>query len=79
MKYTVIQSNIEKISICLNRGRDESVGNDVDFGTFIVQSYFDTLFRYALSVASCGAVVSVKVMDQNFNDALSAEEVIRCV
>ena len=25
MKYTV---NIEKISICLNRGREESVGND---------------------------------------------------
>ena len=68
MKYTVIQSNIEKISICLNRGHEESVENDVDFGTFIVQSYFDTLLRYVLSVTFCGAVVSVKVMDQNFND-----------
>ena len=69
MKYIVIQSNIEKISICLNRGREELVGNDVDFGTFIVlQSYFDTLLRYVLSVTFCGAVVSVKVMDQNFND-----------
>ena len=29
LKYTVIQSIItEKISICLNRGREESVGND---------------------------------------------------
>ena len=33
----------------------------VDFVTFIVQSYFDTLLRYA--VTFCGAVVS-KVMDQ---------------
>ena len=32
--------------------------------TFIVQSYFDTLLRYVLSVTFCGAVVSVKVMDQ---------------
>ena len=78
--------NIEKISICLNRGREESVGNDdvsivcarkyeifdvktenpegtaqVDFVTFIVQSYFDTLLRYA--VTFCGTVV-LKVMDQ---------------
>ena len=29
--------------------------------TFIVQSYFDTLLRYVLSVTFCGAVVSVKV------------------
>ena len=36
--------------------------------TFIVQSYFDTLLRCVLSVTFCGAVVSVKVMDQNFND-----------
>ena len=28
MKYTVIQSNIENISISLNRDREESVGND---------------------------------------------------
>ena len=69
MKYTVIQSNLEKISICLNRGREQLVGNDVDFGTFIVlQSYFDTLLRYVLSVTFCGALVSVKVMDQTFND-----------
>ena len=40
----------------------------VDFVTFIVQSYFDILLRYVLSVTFCGAVVSVKVMDQNFND-----------
>ena len=33
-----------------------------------MQSYFDTLLRYVLSVTSCGAVVSVKVMDQNVND-----------
>ena len=39
----------------------------VDFVTFIVQSYFDTLLRQ-LSVTFCGAVVSLKVMDQNFND-----------
>ena len=80
----------EKISICLNRGRKESVGNDdvsivcagkyangkndgkienpegtpqVDFVTFTVQSYFDTLLRYVLSLTFCGAVV-LKVMDQ---------------
>ena len=29
----------------------------VDFGRFIVQSYFDTLLRYVLSVTFCGAVV----------------------
>ena len=29
----------------------------VDFVTFIVQSYFDTLLRYVLSVTFCGAVV----------------------
>ena len=40
----------------------------VDFVTFIVQSYFNTLLRYVLSVTFCGAVVSEKVMDQNFND-----------
>ena len=32
--------------------------------TFIVQSYFDTLLRYVLSVTFCGTIVSVKVMDQ---------------
>ena len=79
-----------KISICLNRDREESVGNDdvsivcalkyangqddvktenpegtpqVDFVTFIVQAYFDTLLRYVLSLTFCGAVV-LKVMDQ---------------
>ena len=31
--------------------------------TFIVQSYFDTLLRYMLSVTFCGAIV-LKVMDQ---------------
>ena len=31
--------------------------------TFIVQSYFDTLLRYVLSVTFCGAVV-LKVKDQ---------------
>ena len=31
---------------------------------FIDQSYLDTLLRYVLSVTLCGAVVSVKVMDQ---------------
>ena len=31
--------------------------------TFIVQSYFDTLLRYVLSVTFCGAVV-LKVMNQ---------------
>ena len=87
--------NIKKISICLSRGREESVGNDDvsivcarkyemvrmtsedrtsprdrlgRFCEFIVQSFFDTLLRYVLSVTFCGAVVSVKVMDQNFND-----------
>ena len=68
----------------MNRGREESVGNDdvsfvcvrkyemvrmtqrqkipkVDFVTFIVQSFFDTLLRYA--EAFCGEVV-LKVMDQ---------------
>ena len=33
------------------------------FWTFILQSYFDTLLRYVLSVTLCGAVV-LKVMDQ---------------
>ena len=47
--------------------------------SLIVQSYFDTLLRCVLSATFCGAVVSVKVMDQNFNDTLSAEEVITCV
>ena len=37
----------------------------VDFVTFIVQSYFDTLLRYA--VTFCGAVV-LKVMDQKTLD-----------
>ena len=35
----------------------------VDFVTFIVQSQFDTLLRYVLSVTFCGAV-DFKVMDQ---------------
>ena len=46
----------------------------VDFVTFIVQSYFDTLLRYA--VTFCGAVV-LKIMDQK--TSLSAGEVKRCV
>ena len=65
-KYTV--SILEKISICSNWGREESVGNDdvsivllFYFVTFIGQSYFDTLLRYA--VTFCGPVV-LKVMDQ---------------
>ena len=33
------------------------------FVTLIVQSYFDTLLRYVLSVTFCGAVV-MKVIDQ---------------
>ena len=37
--------------------------NWVDFVKLIVQSYFDTLLRYVLSVALCGAAV-LKVMDQ---------------
>ena len=41
---------------------------------FIVQSYFDTLLRYVLSVTFNGAVVSVKVMDQNFNDTREAQK-----
>ena len=40
----------------------------VDFTTLIVKSYFDTLLHYVLSVTFCGAVVSVKAMDQDFND-----------
>ena len=39
----------------------------VDFVTFIVQSYFDTLLRYVLSVTFCGAAV-LKVMDQKTLD-----------
>ena len=35
----------------------------VDFVTFIVQSYLDTLLRYVLSVTFWGAAV-LKVMDQ---------------
>ena len=35
----------------------------VDFVTFIVQSYFDTLLRCVLSVTFCGAAF-LKVMDQ---------------
>ena len=67
----------EKNLDCLKRVREESVGNDdvmktenfggtgqVDFVTFIVHSYFDTLLRYLLSVTFCGVVGSVKVMDQ---------------
>ena len=34
-----------------------------NFLTFIVQSYFDTLLRYVLSVTFCAAVV-LKIMDQ---------------
>ena len=37
----------------------------VDFVTFIVQSYVDTLLRYLLSVTLWGAVV-LKVMDQSY-------------
>ena len=43
--------------------------------TFIVQSYFDTLLRYA--VTFCGAVV-LKVMDQK-TLVISAGEVTRSV
>ena len=69
----------EKIASCLNRGRMESLGNDdvsivckmdnperttkVDFVTFIVQSHFDTLLCYVLSVTFCWVAV-LKVMDQ---------------
>ena len=35
----------------------------VDFVTLILQSYFDILLRYVLSVSFCGAAV-LKVMDQ---------------
>ena len=35
----------------------------VDFVTFIVQSYFDTLLRYVLSVTFCGAAV-LKVINE---------------
>ena len=49
----------------------------VDFLTFIVQSYFDTLLRYVLSVTFCGAVV-LKVIDQK-TLVISADEVKRCV
>ena len=35
----------------------------VDFVTFIVQSHFDTLLRYVLSVTFCGAAV-LQVVDQ---------------
>ena len=43
--------------------------------TYIVQSYFDTLLRYA--VTFCGAVVLKKVKDQKA--LVSAGEVVRCV
>ena len=55
--------------------------------TLIVQSYFDTLLRYVLSVTFCRAVV-MKVMDQKTliekivedkDSSLSADEVIRFV
>ena len=46
----------------MRNGYDEGTA-EVDFVTFIVQSYFDTLLRYVLSVTFCGAVV-LKVMDQ---------------
>ena len=80
MKYTVIQSNIEKISICLNRGREESVENDVDFGTFIVQSYFDTLLRYvSISDILWSSCFSESYGPKFQRHSLSAEEDIRCV
>ena len=41
----------------------QKIPAQVDFVTFIVQSYFDTLLRYVLSVTLCGAAV-LKVMDQ---------------
>ena len=84
IKESTYSWNIQSVSICLNRGREEWVGNDdcapastrwlgwrqdhegtawVDFVQFIVQSYFDTHLRCALSVTFCGAVV-LKVMDQ---------------
>ena len=48
---------MEKISICLNSVKTENPEGtaQVDFVTFIVQSYFDTLLRYA--VTFCGAIV----------------------
>ena len=41
----------------------EGTAYQVDFVTFIVQSYLDTLLRYVLLVTFCGEVV-LKVMDQ---------------
>ena len=74
MKYTVIHSIQKKISICLNRGREESIGNEdvsiicarkyemVRLGRFS-DIYCAIILRYVLSVTFCGAVV-LKVMDQ---------------
>ena len=52
---------MEKISICLNSVKTENPEGtaQVDFVTFIVQSYFNTLYAGTF----CGAVV-LKVMDQ---------------
>ena len=84
IKESTYSWNIQSVSICLNRGCEEWVGNHdcapastrwlgwrqdhegtawVDFVQFIVQLYFDTHLRCALSVTFCGAVV-LKVMDQ---------------
>ena len=41
--------------------------------TLIVQSHFDTLLRYVLSVTFCGAVV-MKVMDQKTLVKVSVKE-----
>ena len=43
--------------------RKDRQSRRVDFVTFIVQSYFDTLLRYMLLVTCCRAIV-LKVMDQ---------------
>ena len=65
----------EKISICLNRGREESVGND-DISIVCARKYKMVrmterhkipkgpfILRYVLSVIFFGAV-SLKIMDQ---------------
>ena len=67
MKYTV--GIPEKILICLNRGCEESEGDDDIFiictrkYEMVRMTYFDTLLCYVLSLTFCGADV-LKVMDQ---------------
>ena len=58
----------------MRNGYDEGTA-EVDFVTFIVQSYFDTLLRY---VSVISEILWSSCFESN-GPSLSADEFIRCV